>query len=140
MSQDSSRLFSLGITDEDSGVDPQIKSREQNMSDIESINRIDMGSKQLGSILFTEMGLDLGVWVFLGEVDDRTVMFNFYLLFEVFLRTGVLQIEDTLWLVHLEFALDILARYTHMRCFHFEQHQTNTITITIQTGDESQEI
>ena len=45
MSQDSSGLFSFSIIDDDSGVDPQIKSREQNMSDIESISRIDMGSK-----------------------------------------------------------------------------------------------
>ena len=44
LSQDSPGLLSLRIVDEDPGVEPQIKSREQNMSDNESISRIDMGS------------------------------------------------------------------------------------------------
>jgi len=45
MAQDSPVLFSLGIIDEDSVVGPQIISREQNMSDNESSNRIDIGSE-----------------------------------------------------------------------------------------------
>jgi len=57
LTQDSPGLFSLGIIDEDSGVGPQIISREKKKSDNESSGRTDIGTEKFVSILFSEMGL-----------------------------------------------------------------------------------